>query len=35
MIMWIYLLCRVIQEQYRFCYEAALDYLGSFDHYTS
>ena len=23
------------QEEYRFCYEAALNYLSSFDHYTS
>lgn len=23
------------QDQYQFCYRAALEYLGSFDHYTN
>ena len=23
------------EDQYQFCYRAALEYLGSFDHYTS
>jgi hypothetical protein len=25
----------VFQDQYQFCYRAALEYLGSFDHYTN
>lgn len=25
----------LFQEQYQFCYRAALEYLGSFDHYTT
>jgi receptor-type tyrosine-protein phosphatase F len=24
-----------IKEQYEFCYRAALEYLGSFDHYSA
>ena len=24
-----------VQDQYQFCYRAALEYLGSFDHYTN
>lgn len=24
-----------LQDQYQFCYRAALEYLGSFDHYTN
>lgn len=23
------------EDQYQFCYRAALEYLGSFDHYTT
>ena len=25
----------VFQDQYSFCYRAALEYLGSFDHYAA
>ena len=28
------LLLLLMQDQYQFCYRAALEYLSSFDHYT-
>jgi len=28
-------LCSPVQDQYAFCYRAALEYLSSFDHYAS
>jgi len=27
--------CDCMQDQYAFCYRAALEYLGSFDHYAN
>ena len=24
-----------LQDEYQFCYQAALEYLGSFDHYAT
>lgn len=25
----------LLQDEYQFCYQAALEYLGSFDHYAT
>lgn len=33
--MWISITLFYFQDQYQFCYRAALEYLGSFDHYAN